>query len=530
MRHFRSALTGLMITALSLLSLLVGPAPAYAASGYALTAVAASAGVTTSAKPITLTVTFRNNGKAVKKATAALQYLKGGSWVTEKKVAIRSGKGSVKVKHGVGDRTYRFTVSGKATSASFIVHFVPATFTIAGSGRGHGVGMSQYGAYELAREGRTAEQILTTYYPGSATDLAFNNPRAVKVQVLGPPSDSRRTTKLSITSGGFTVKDGASVLATTKAGTPVAIGVTGSKATAKVTLASGKTKTFTATRLGFTWNTTKATVTVAGAQGSYRYGNLQVTVLGNRPNVVNELKMNTEYLYGIDEMPSSWGSAAGKGLEALKAQVVAARSYVIVQALRWKTDTDPAGANPACDCQVFDDSRSQNFTGWKKTGGAGGTTWRKAVDATVIADTVEVLRPSSSAAGQIAETPYFAASGRYTVGGVTYSGTASNTEAFNTAPVAYLSHVDDPYSVLAPGNPYRSWSVKLSQAKVEALFGIGKIRSLKVTERSAGGLAKVITATSVTGATSTLPPPSTSEKCRTALGLPGAWVSGITGR
>jgi stage II sporulation protein D len=239
--------------------------------------------------------------------------------------------------------------------------------------------------------------------------------------------------------------------------------------------------------------------------------------------------MNTEYLYGIDEMPSSWGSAAGKSLEALKAQVIAARSYVIVQALRWKTDTDPTGANPACDCQVFDDSRSQNFTGWKKAGSTGGTTWRKAVDATVIADTVEVLRPSASAAGQIAETPYFAASGRYTVGGVTYSGTASNADAFNTVAVAYLSHVDDPYSVLAPGNPYRSWSVKVSQARIEALFGIGKIRSLRVTERYAGGLVKMITATSVTGATSTLPP-RTSEGWRIALGLPGAWVSGITGR
>ena len=58
---------------------------------------------------------------------------------------------------------------------------------------------------------------------------------------------------------------------------------------------------------------------------------------------------------------------------------------------------------------------------------------------------------------------------------------------------------------------------------------IGRLRSLKVTERYAGGLVKLITATSVTGATSTLTP-RTSEGWRIALGLPGAWVSGITGR
>lgn len=518
-----------MITILSLLSLLVAPGPARAASGYTLTGAAAAGGTTTSAASIKLTATFHSFGKAVKKATASLQYFKGGAWVTEKKVAIRSGKGSVKVTHGVSDRTYRFTVSGKATSASFIVHFVPATFTVAGSGRGHGVGMSQYGAYQLARDKDwSAEQILEYYYSGAKAGSAVNNPRTIKVQVLGPPADSRTTTKLSITTGGFSVNDGTTVLATTKSRASIVIGVRGSKVTAKVTLASGKTRTLTATRLGFRWNS-NATVSVAGAQGSYRYGNLQATVIGKRPNVVNELRMNTEYLYGIDEMPSSWGSAAGGGMEALKAQVIAARSYVITRALRWKTAADPVGADPACDCQVFDDSRSQNFTGWKKAGGAGGATWRQAVDQTMTASTVRIVRPSAAATDEIAETPYFASSGSYSVGGdTTYAGTASNADAFNTPAVDYLRDVDDPYSVLAPGNPYRSWTAKVSQAKASALFGVGTLRSLQVTERYAGGLVKSMTATSATGTTRTVT--RTSEGWRIGLGLPGAWVADVTGR
>ena len=37
---------------------------------------------------------------------------------------------------------------------------------VAGKGFGHGVGLCQYGAREMARQGKTAEQILSFYYPG----------------------------------------------------------------------------------------------------------------------------------------------------------------------------------------------------------------------------------------------------------------------------------------------------------------------------------------------------------------------------
>ena len=38
-------------------------------------------------------------------------------------------------------------------------------FIIAGKGWGHGVGISQYGTYDLAKAGATAEQILALYFP-----------------------------------------------------------------------------------------------------------------------------------------------------------------------------------------------------------------------------------------------------------------------------------------------------------------------------------------------------------------------------
>lgn len=43
----------------------------------------------------------------------------------------------------------------------------------AGRGFGHGVGMCQYGAQDMARGGARAERILATYYPGSAIVRAW---------------------------------------------------------------------------------------------------------------------------------------------------------------------------------------------------------------------------------------------------------------------------------------------------------------------------------------------------------------------
>ena len=51
-------------------------------------------------------------------------------------------------------------------SANFTVTFQDGKFTFDCLGYGHGVGMSQYGADYLARQGMTYEEILTHYYTG----------------------------------------------------------------------------------------------------------------------------------------------------------------------------------------------------------------------------------------------------------------------------------------------------------------------------------------------------------------------------
>ena len=77
------------------------------------------------------------------------------------------------------------------------------SFTVRGSGWGHGWGMSQYGAYGAARQDLDWRQILAFYYPGTArTDLP---PRSMlKVWVTSDTDGSLRV----LPSPGLNVRDG----------------------------------------------------------------------------------------------------------------------------------------------------------------------------------------------------------------------------------------------------------------------------------------------------------------------------------
>nr|WP_274993944.1 SpoIID/LytB domain-containing protein [Promicromonospora iranensis] len=254
---------------------------------------------------------------------------------------------------------------------------------------------------------------------------------------------------------------------------------------------------------------------MSGAQGSYRHGRLRISSPNARPNVVNQVVINDEYLYGIEEMPSLWGTSSFGGAAALQAQAIVARNYAILD----KTE----GLKASCDCHLYDDTSSQNYTGWKKEGGEAGATWRAAVDATRqdSASTVTVVR---NASGGIAETPYFASSGR---GGI-FSGTANNRDAFGTAAQSHLAHVADPYSARAPSNPNTSWTGTLTQKKAKSVFQLGWVKSLKVTARYSSGQIKTMQAVSTQGTTRTLT--KTAEGWRTTLGFRGSWADTVTAR
>ncbi len=81
--------------------------------------------------------------------------------------------GSIKVR--AGGRDYRFsgnefrkrTGYDRVRSTSFQVDREDGGFVFRGSGAGHGVGMCQWGAKELAEKGHSARRILGYYFPGT---------------------------------------------------------------------------------------------------------------------------------------------------------------------------------------------------------------------------------------------------------------------------------------------------------------------------------------------------------------------------
>ncbi|WP_344250511.1 SpoIID/LytB domain-containing protein [Isoptericola hypogeus] len=478
-------------------------------------------GTTTALVGRTLFVQYLKDGRPAAGAPVMLQRKDGTTWVTERTLTTGSaGTASMRVRP-TSDRTYRFRTAS-TTSTGIVVRVVPARFEMSGSGFGHGVGMAQWGAYQLAREGRTAAQILGYYYPGTRVSTA-NDPRTtLDVQVLGPPADSGTNTVLSLGSGAWRLKDGAgTVVASGGATRRVTVHAATGGVTATVT-ENGTTRATVSVRptLVLEWTGTryydptgtKAVATVTGAHGTYRNGRLVVTNVSSRVNVVNEVVINTEYLYGIDEMPSGWGAATNRGAAALQAQAVAARNYAIVEKVK--------GRKPECGCHVYDDTRSQHYVGWKKEGGSYGATWKAAVDATLQDGTVTVLR---DAGGGFAETPYFASSGA--VGG--RQGTASNAEVFGTTALPYLKHVSDPWSASAPGNPYLRWSDSISQQQARAIFG-ADVRSVAVTARWSSGQVRTVTATTASG--TKVSRTRTADGWRTTLGVAGSWVVGFSGR
>ncbi|GAA1866165.1 SpoIID/LytB domain-containing protein [Myceligenerans crystallogenes] len=503
----------------ALLALASWIVPAEAAT-YTLTASGSS--TTTASSPRTLSVTYKNGTRPVTGASVKLQQKKDGEWLTVRTVTTSStGKATTSV-NPTTTRNYRFTTS-RATSNTITVKVVPGSWTLTGSGSGHGVGMAQWGAYQLSRSGYSASQILGYYYAGTTTSTA-NNPRtSLKVQILRGSSSTARST-VSLSEGSWRLLDGSGATITSAGpGRTAVLGVSGSSVTVKVMQGSTvvrPTTAYDALTVEWTgttyWSGTAGTVSVSGAPGTYRHGRLHATSIGGRLNVVNEVIINTEYLYGIDEMPSGWGASSNNGTAALQAQVIAARTY----ALRAKT----AGLDASCDCHVYDDTRSQNYVGWRKEGGELGDLWKAAVDATVqdATSTVSVLRDPSAG---FAETPYFASSGRVTS---TLRGTADNEDVWPVAALSYLRHQPDTYSLAAPGNPYAAWTDSLTQSQAQSISGLNWVRSLAVSAWYPSGQVKTIKATSDTGSIRYVT--RTAESWRTTPGVKGGWISAVAPR
>jgi stage II sporulation protein D len=277
------------------------------------------------------------------------------------------------------------TTAATATTAT-TTSPAPTVLVVSGHGWGHGLGMSQYGAYGYAKHGWTYDRILMHYYSGTTIGQA----KVTTVRVLLASGK-----KLTLNSGvAWAVTDSTGTKAALAAGVLVLkpkLAVTGQPALVPPF-------TFTARQ------------PIVVDDRPYR-GKLVVSSDGKRVQAVDVVGVEP-YIKGVvaSEMPSSWAP------EALKAQAVAARSYALASITKGR------------DFDLYGDTRSQVYGGVD----AESPNASDAVDATK----GEVVLYN----GKVADTLFFSTSG---------GRTASAAESTGTA-VPYLVPVADPYDTLSP--------------------------------------------------------------------------------
>jgi stage II sporulation protein D len=84
-----------------------------------------------------------------------------------------------------GDDLRRALGAGRLRSTLFEVRRAGDDVVFVGSGNGHGVGMSQWGARALASHGATYAQILARFYPGARLQRVGDLPRTRSLASVG---------------------------------------------------------------------------------------------------------------------------------------------------------------------------------------------------------------------------------------------------------------------------------------------------------------------------------------------------------
>jgi stage II sporulation protein D len=338
---------------------------------------------------------------------------------------------------------------------------------IRGAGFGHGIGMSQYGAYGYALEGAKYPGILAHYYKGTSLSTAPSRPVRVLLQPIDPYIRVRGATSV----GGRSIKPGTMYVAKRGASGIVVTTTSGKRVARFGSLVKFRSED-PMRLMGPALNSVTS--------GLYR-GNIEVRVDGGGVTAINEIDMDS-YLRGVvaGEMPSTWP------LEALKVQAVAARTYALATR---KTD----GA-----FDQYPDTRSQVYRG-------------------VTGESVRSDAAVSDTAGRIvtyggvpAVTYYFSTSGGHTEN-VEFSFVGALSKP-------WLVGVPDPYDTQSP---YHRWDVTFSAARLDRALGApGAFKRLKVLQR---GVSPRVVLAQVVGTRGSRT--VTGPQVRSALGLRDTWFT-----
>jgi stage II sporulation protein D len=302
-------------------------------------------------------------------------------------------------------------------------------WVVKGGGWGHGLGMSQYGAYGQARAGRDYKTILHHYYRQTKLGKAGGS---VRVLLLASVP--------STTFGGAN-KVGSKRISPRRNYTAVRIG-------GRVVVRDARGKRVARSSGVLRVMSPNGIVTVANKGASYR------DIIELRPGLsggvtaVNKVKLEN-YIRGVvaNESPASWP------IEALKAQAVAARSYAL----------GTGSGNAVFD--HYDTTASQVYGGYSS-------------------ETAQTNRAVSRTAGQVLRhdgkviVAYFhSTSGGYT---------ENNENIFvGGTPLAYIRGVEDPWDKYSP---YHRWGpIYYSPSRLGAAMGVGRLRRVTVNKRGVSG-------------------------------------------
>jgi SpoIID/LytB domain protein len=199
------------------------------------------------------------------------------------------------------------------------------------------------------------------------------------------------------------------------------------------------------------------------------------------------------------ESPASWGDAdGGRGMAALRAQAVAARSYAAAGDTRWGDLHSGLGARATtCDdqfCQVY--------------GGLATVSPSGAVTALTDPRTDQAVAETSGEVriknGIVARTEFSSSTGGWTAGG-TFPAVVDQGDAVSS-------------------NPNHGWSTSVARSTIETAFGLGTLTGVQVLQRNnLGDMGGRVVAIRLTGTSRTID--VTGNQLRSALGLKSDWFN-----
>ncbi|HVL93631.1 MAG TPA: SpoIID/LytB domain-containing protein [Acidimicrobiales bacterium] len=330
------------------------------------------------------------------------------------------------------------------------------TVDLVGHGFGHGRGMGQYGALGGALAGVPYTTILDHFYGGTRMGTVADTPISVRILRL----DGQDTIAIQ-ERGAATVSAVPDrqfhALRTRRVG-PNSFEVSsglgcGGPWTVVAPAVPGPVTLGSALPAGDDRTTMLQLCEPAGTRW-YR-GDFTVLDSGGA-RTVNRLPLEA-YLRSVvpRESPNSWGTlGGGRGMHALRAQAVVARSYALAS-----NNTPYAKTCDTTACQVYG--------GFAVQDGAGYRDLEAATTNAAVTETTGQVRVFT-ATGAVALTEYSSSTGGYSAGGV------------------FPAVVDD--GDATPSNPNHNWSARVPVADVQAAYpAIGNLQSVDVVRRNGLG-------------------------------------------